>query len=155
MIRALSASVKSSRAWVAALDFCAKRQYGAALERLDYIEALSRGPRGRPLSKFDFDCTLLRTVIFVSIHNSREALQLLNELVIMVDLLRTKSERNYLRGYIAFLTHLLVSETDVHLSDRDAKLLFDIDVNSIDLDAVPKSLKKNFPLRIHPNWPPD
>jgi len=135
---------KAVARWMRALDLTSKEDYSGALHELDNIS-------------FSYDNNpeyfILRGFLFFALNKSEDCITNLNKGLIILEKTGHYSlnDNRYLKCYANDCYALMLERMG---KTEESQRYFSLcDCNSIVLNDVNNSLKLNFPLRRHPDWP--
>jgi hypothetical protein len=135
--------IKASRHWVAALDMASKEQFAEALEQIRAMESLlQRGPATN--STAHIHLKLLKAVVCLRLgmwDETAAEIRCLNPII-----KEGRSVTNdYLRGYLSILARSAAEDIPKLREDPDIRSLLQFPFQTIDQNAVPADIKRNFP----------
>lgn len=132
--------------WDGALGATSKRDYQTALDKMQRIREAIR-PSAKDL--------LLEGYLLYALGQDALALERLAEAHRMLsdDSKSGKPEATYLRTYASFFGLKALKQMGDDWTKRESLgRLFALEYEKIDLTKIPRSLKRIFPLRQHPDW---
>ncbi len=133
-------AVKGGVYWNRSLEFASKGNHEAALDEIVRIEEIS------PLLA---ESALLKGFLLYALNRDDEAVRSLIEAQKLVEASQKYSDddKEYLKCYASVWGGEAAKKLD-----RKVLKPFAVDFERVPLSKVKKHLKRNFPLRDHPNW---
>lgn len=129
--------------WVRSLDFASKGDYQSALQQLEKIDQHFSGKKA--------EYHLLKGFLCYATSADQAAIENLEMAIRLIGLSHRYQEED--KRYLICYANPLLRKAKSKLAQENLSIgLSPSDCDNIDLSSVKKHLKKNFPLRDHPNW---